>query len=89
MKAKTPLVCIFAVLTALPLFGTVAPAANLTIIRTFDFPPSIEAINATLPQKISDQLDLTGTVIFLSGLYASFCLQGPHRKVQPPAPRSE
>jgi hypothetical protein len=84
MKAKTPLVYILAILTALPLVGTVAPAATLTIIQTFDFPPSIEAINATLPQKISDQLDLTGTVIYLTGRTRAFVYKIRIEKFSPP-----
>ena len=72
MKAKTPLVYILAILTALALLTTVAPAATLTILRTFDYPPGLQSISATLPQKVSDQQDLAGTVIDATGLIQGF-----------------
>jgi len=84
MKAKIPLVYILAILIAFPLVGTVAPAASLTIIQTFDFPPTLEAVNATLPQKISDQLDLTGTVIYFSGRTRAFIYKIRIEKFSPP-----
>ena len=63
MKLKSPLVYILAVLT-LPLIGTVAAAATVEILQTFDFP---EAGDSTLPQKISDQGVIINTVIEPSG----------------------
>jgi YD repeat-containing protein len=68
MKLKNPLLYILAILT-LPLVGTVAPAATITVLRSFDFPGEG---NATLPQKISDQQDLVGTVINVYGAGQGF-----------------
>ena len=72
MKVKNPLVCILAVLITLPLVGTVAPAATITVLQTFDYPDLPSEIAATLPQKISDQGDLVGTVIDISGIGQGF-----------------
>ena len=52
MKAKNLFIHILAVLISLPLIGTVAQAATIEVLETFDFPGEG---NATLPQKISDQ----------------------------------
>ena len=68
MKSKNPLAYILAVLT-LPLLGTVAHAATIEILQTIDFPG---AGNATMPQKISDQGVIVGTVIEPSGVVAGF-----------------
>ena len=68
MKLKNPLVYILAVLT-LPLVGTVAPAATITVQGTFDYPA---AGDATLPQKVSDQGDLVGTIVFATGVEQGF-----------------
>ena len=84
MKTKTLFVYIFAILTVFPILGTVAPAATIAIIQTFDFPPSADAVNATLPQKVSDQLDVTGTVIFLSGRTRAFTYKIRIKKFSPP-----
>ena len=70
-KLKTPLVYILAALT-LPLLGTVAPAATVTVVQTFDFPDLPVETSATLPQKISDQGDLVGTVIDVNGASQGF-----------------
>jgi hypothetical protein len=68
MKVKISLVYILAVLT-LPLVGTVAPAATIEVLQTFDFPGEG---NATLPQKISDQGVMVGTVIDVNGVAKGF-----------------
>ena len=68
MKLKNPLVYILAVLT-LPLVGTVAPAATIEVLQTFDYPA--EGI-ATLPQKISDQGVMVGTFIDVNGVEKGF-----------------
>ncbi len=70
-KLRNHLVYILAVLT-LSLVGTVAPAATVTVLGTFDFPPSPLETTATLPQKISDQGDLIGTVIDVNGVAQGF-----------------
>lgn len=62
MKPKTPLVWILAVLSVLPLLGTVAPGATITVLQTFDY-PFLPNATATLPQKVSDQGVLVGTVM--------------------------
>ena len=72
MKIKNPLVYILAVLITLPLVGTVAPAATITVLQTFDYPDLPSEIAATLPQKISDQGDLVGTVIDITGAAQGF-----------------
>ena len=69
MKVRNSLVCMLAVLTALPLIGTVAPAATIEVLQTFDYPG---AGNSTLPQKISDQGVMVGTVIDISGVEQGF-----------------
>ncbi len=68
MKLKNGLVCILAVLT-LPLVGRVASAATIEVLQTFDFPG---VGNATLPQKISDQGVMIGTVIKPTGVEQGF-----------------
>jgi hypothetical protein len=69
MKPKISLVYIFAVLITLPLVGTVAPAATIQVLKTFDYPGEG---NATLPQKISDQGVVIGTVIDVNGVATGF-----------------
>lgn len=60
MKVRHLLVYIVAVLVALPLVGTVASAATIEVIETFD----ISAIGRnTEPQKINDQGDIVGAVV--------------------------
>ncbi len=71
MKLKNQVVYILAVLT-LPLVGTVAPAATVTVLQTFDFPDFPVETSATLPQKISDQGDIVGTVIDVTGAAQGF-----------------
>jgi YD repeat-containing protein len=72
MKLQNRLVYILAVLFTLPLLGTVAPAATLTVLQRFDFHGYGVQPTATLPQKFSDQGDLTGTVIDVSGTAQGF-----------------
>ena len=68
MKAKNSLVFILAALT-LTLAASVAPAATITVLQTFAFP---NASGPTLPQKMSDQGDLVGTVIDANGTAQGF-----------------
>ncbi len=68
MKLKNTLVYTFAVLT-LPLTATIAPAASIQVLQTFDYPG---IGNSTLPQKISDQGVIVGTVIEGSGAVGGF-----------------
>lgn len=60
MKARHLFVHIVAVLVALPLIGTMASAATIEVIETFDFPG---VGRLTQPQKINDNGDIVGTVI--------------------------
>src|SRR6476619_5594848 len=60
MKAKTLFIHILAVLISLPLIGTVAQAATIEVLETFDYPGTG---NLTLPQKINERGDVVG--IFL------------------------
>src|SRR5215510_11981249 len=60
---------ILAVLIALPLAGTVATAATIEIIETFDYPgPG----NLTLPQKLDDRRVVVGIVIDAAGVARGF-----------------
>ena len=70
MTLKNPLVYFLAVLT-LPLVGTVAPAATIEVLRVFDYGGHAN-VAATLPQKVSDQSDIVGTVIQLDGTVQGF-----------------
>jgi hypothetical protein len=72
MKPKNRLACILAVLMTLPLVGTVAQAQTITVLQRFDFHGYGVTPTATLPQKFSDQGDLTGTVIDVSGKAQGF-----------------
>jgi len=69
MKLKNRLVYVLAVLITLPLLGTVAPAATITVLETFDFPG---AGNNTLPQKINDHMTIVGSVIDSAGVTKGF-----------------
>ena len=51
MKAKNLFINLLAVLISLPLIGTVAQAATIEVLETFDFPGTG---NQTLPQKINE-----------------------------------
>ncbi|MGI8956361.1 MAG: hypothetical protein ACR2II_05525 [Chthoniobacterales bacterium] len=68
MKLKNKLVYTLAVLT-LPLAATVSPADTVQVLQTFDYPG---IGNSTLPQKISDQGDIVGTVYQGSGVVGGF-----------------
>ncbi len=68
MKLKNPFVYFLAFL-ALPLVVTVAPAATIEVLQTFDYP---EDGVSTLPQKISDQGVMVGTVIDVNGVEQGF-----------------
>lgn len=60
---------ILAVSIALPLVGTVAPAATIEVIETFDYPgPG----NLTLPQKINDSKLVVGIVVDAVGVTRGF-----------------
>ena len=74
MNPKQQLVYILAVLT-LPLVGTVARASSVEVLATFDFPNVPVGTNATLPQKVSDQGDVVGTVIDVTGTAQGFILR--------------
>jgi hypothetical protein len=80
MQPKRSLIYILAALIALPLFGTGASATTIEVIQTFDFPGS----TATLPQKISDQKDLTGTTITTNGKTRAFIYKVLIHKFSPP-----
>lgn len=62
-------VCILAVLTALPLVGTVAQGATIEVLETFDFPGT--GIS-TLPQKISDTGVIVGIYVDADGVNRGF-----------------
>jgi hypothetical protein len=70
MKLKNTLIRIVVVLTTVPLFGTVAPAATIVVLQTFNFPGG--TTKGTMPEKISDQGNLVGTVIDDSGIEQAF-----------------
>lgn len=60
---------VLGVFIALLLAGTVAPAATITVLETFDFPG---AGNNTLPQKINDGGLIVGSVIDSAGVTKGF-----------------
>ena len=68
MNPRNLLVYILTVLT-LSLVGTVAPAATIVVLQTFQFPGGSIA---TMPEKMSDQGDLAGTVIDVDGIERGF-----------------
>jgi len=80
MQPKRSLTYILAALLTVPLFATVAPATTIDIIQTFDFPGGL----ATMPQKISDQLDLIGTTISGNGEMKGFIYKVRIQKFSPP-----
>ena len=69
MKPRKLLLYILAILTALPLAGSVAHAATIEVLQTFDFP---EEGSSTLPQKVSDHGVIVGTVIDINGVAKGF-----------------
>ena len=71
MTLKNRLVYILAVLT-LPLIGTVAPAATITVMAIVDFPSHPVVTTATVLNKISDQADTAGTVTDINGTVQAF-----------------
>jgi hypothetical protein len=60
MKAKNLFIHILAVLILLPLVGTVAQAATIEVLETFDYPGTG---NQTLPQKINERGDVVGVFL--------------------------
>ncbi len=81
MQPKRSLIYTLAVLITLLLFGTVAPATTIDVIVTFDYPGS--NVTATQPQKIEDQTDLVGTVIFADGTVRAFIYKPLSHKFSP------
>ena len=69
MKAKNLFMKILGVFIALILAGTVAPAATIIVLETFDFPGTG---NNTLPQKINDGGAIVGVVIDAAGVTKGF-----------------
>ena len=73
MKTRNLFMNILGVFIALVLAGTVAPAATITVLETFDFPG---AGNNTLPQKINDGGLIIGSVIDSAGVTKGFLRAG-------------
>ena len=69
MRAKKLFVKILAVLISLPLVGTVAQAATIEVLETFDYPGTG---NQTLPQRINDDGVIVGSFIDTSGVTRAF-----------------
>src|SRR6185436_15413572 len=69
MKRRYLFVNILTVLTTVLLTGTVAQAATIEVLETFDFPGTG---NATLPQKINDHGVIVGIVIDANGVSSGF-----------------
>jgi len=69
MKAKNLFIHILAVLVSLPLIGTVAQAATIEVLETFDYPGTG---NQTLPQKINERGDVVGVFLDASGVSRGF-----------------
>ncbi len=69
MKAKNMFIHILAVLISLPLIGTVAQAATIEVLETFDYPGTG---NQTLPQKINERGDIVGVFLDSNGVSRGF-----------------
>src|SRR5215510_13670112 len=69
MKTRNLFVNALGVFIALIFAGTVAPAATITVLETFDFPGTG---NNTLPQKINDGGLIVGIVIDSAGVSKGF-----------------
>ena len=69
MKAKNLFIHILAVLISLPLIGTVAQAATIEVLETFDYPGTG---NQTLPQKINERGDVVGVFLDSNGVSRGF-----------------
>jgi hypothetical protein len=69
MKTRNLFMNILGIFIALLLGGTVAPAATITVLATFDFPGTG---NNTLPQKINDGGLIVGIVIDSAGVSKGF-----------------
>jgi hypothetical protein len=69
MKTRNLFMNVLGVFIALLLAGTVAPAATIIVLETFDFPG---AGNSTLPQKINDHGLIVGSVIDSAGVTKGF-----------------
>src|SRR5215471_9334710 len=69
MKTRNLFTNILGIFIALILAGTVAPAATITVLETFDFPGTG---NNTLPQKINDNGLIVGIVIDATGVSKGF-----------------
>ena len=64
-KTRNLFMNILGIFIALLLAGTVAPAATITVLGTFDFPGTG---NNTLPQKINDGGLIVGIVVDSAGV---------------------
>ena len=80
MRAKNLLIHILAVLISLPLVGTVASAATIEVLETFDFPGTG---NLTRPQKINDDGAIVGSYLDASGVTRAF-LRAPNGSFSAP-----
>jgi uncharacterized membrane protein len=69
MKTRNLFIHILAVLITLPLVGTVAQAATIEVLETFDYPGTG---NQTLPQKINERGDVVGEFIDSNGVTRGF-----------------
>ena len=69
MKAKNMFINLLAVLISLPLIGTVAQAATIEVLETFDYPGTG---NQTLPQKINERGDVVGVFLDSNGVSRGF-----------------
>ena len=69
MKTRNLFMNILGIFIALLLGGTVAPAATITVLETFDFPGTG---NNTLPQKINDAGLIVGSVVDSAGVTKGF-----------------
>jgi len=69
MKVRNLFVHLLAAVIALPLAGTLASAATIELIETFDYPGTG---NATLPQKLNDRGLVVGVVVDPAGVTRGF-----------------
>jgi hypothetical protein len=70
MKTRNLFMNILGIFIALILAGTVAPAATITVLETFDFPGATTV--ATQPQKINDAGLIVGIVVDSAGVTKGF-----------------
>jgi len=81
MQPKRSLIYTVAALVSLAVFVAIAPATTIDVFLTFDF---LGEGVSTLPQKVSDQTNITGTTISADGEMKAFVYKIKKQKFSPP-----